>query len=291
MKLKSLLTALASVTVLFFSCLKSHNTTDLLEDKGSIVTVISDVGATGGEHVFSLNASPVSETLDLMTVRVYSSGNAKPNGPVHVKLAITNASGYFPMPASGYSIPMEFDIPTGTSEYKVPITIKKNMLDLSKNNGFQISIASVSQGVIGENDKKMVFGFLIKNQYDGIYVVKGYGIHPTAALVGPFNYPYCDAFELITSGTNSVDVTPGLPTNNGGGISYFSGVQARFNVNPTTNAVTITDAPGNTVVWDNYSASYPLRWDPATKTFFIKTGWSGFTRVYTDTFTYCGPRQ
>jgi len=291
MKLKSLLTALAPVAMLFSSCLKSHNTQDLLNDNGSTVTVISDVGATGGEKVFSLNASPVSETLDLMTVRVYSSGNAKPNGPVHVKLTITNASGYFPMPITGYSIPMEFDIPSGTTEYKVPITIKKNQLDLSKNNGFQISIASVSQGTIGQNDKTMVYGFLIKNQYDGIYVVKGYGIHPNAALVGPFNYPYCDAFEMITSGSNSVDVKPGLPTNNGGGISYFSGVQARFNVNATTNAVTITDAPGNTVVWDDYSASYPLRWDPATKTFFIKTGWSGLTRVYTDTFTYCGPRQ
>lgn len=291
MKIKSLLIALAPVAVLFSSCLKSHNTTDLLNDNGTISTQIVDVGVTGGEKVFSLNATPVSETLDLMTIKVYSSGSVKPNGPIHVKLAITNASGYFPMPATGYSIPMEFDIPSGSTEYKVPITIKKNQLDLSKNNGFQISIASVSQGVIAANGRTMIFGFLIKNQYDGIYVVKGYGIHPTAALVGPFNYPFCDAFELITSGSNSVDVTPGLPTNNGGGISYFGGVQARFVVNPQTNAVTITDAPGNTVVWDDYSASYPLRWDPATKTFFIKTGWSGFTRVYTDTFTYCGPRQ
>src|SRR5436853_3839545 len=113
MKLKSLLTAIAPMAVLFTSCLKSHNSVDVINDNGSIVTAIADVGPTGGSSVITVNAAPATEAIDLLTLRVYSPRGVKPSGPVHVKLAITNASGYDQMPASGYSLPLEYDIPAG----------------------------------------------------------------------------------------------------------------------------------------------------------------------------------
>src|SRR5512138_1893978 len=151
MKLRFLIAVAAPVTMLLTSCLKSHSSTDVINDNGSIVTVIADVGPNGGSKVVAVNTLPATESIDFITLRVYSPRDAKPNGPVHVRLAVTNASGYDQMPASGYSLPLEYDIPVGTNELVVPIVLNKNSLDLTKNYGIQVSIASVSQGVIAEN--------------------------------------------------------------------------------------------------------------------------------------------
>src|SRR4029079_13933191 len=96
MKLRSLLTAIAPLVVLFASCLKSHNSLDVINDNGSIVTVIADVGQTGGAKVIAMNALPATETTDLLTLKVYSPGNVKPSGSVHVKLVVSNVGGYDP---------------------------------------------------------------------------------------------------------------------------------------------------------------------------------------------------
>jgi hypothetical protein len=92
---------------------------------------------------------------------------------------------------------------------------------------------------------------------------------------------------LITSGQNSVDLDPAQPFSNAGVLSIF-GVYPRFTVDPTTNKVTATDAAGALASVQSFPA-YDSRYDPATKTFFIKWGWNG-SRVATDTLVYCGPR-
>src|SRR5258705_2962731 len=139
MKLRSLIIVAMTGTMVFTSCLKSHNTTDLLDDNGSIVTAIADVGPRGGTNVITVTATPVIETVDFITLRVYAPGNNKPSGPVHVKLAVTAASGYDQIPASGYSLPLEYNVPVGTTGLTIPITLNKNSLDLTKNYGIQIS--------------------------------------------------------------------------------------------------------------------------------------------------------
>src|ERR1700752_2614973 len=129
MKIKFLMIAGATIMLLLSSCLKSHNSTDVLNDNGSIATVIADVGVNGGSKVVAVNALPATEAIDFITLKVYSPRGTKPSGNVHVKLAVTNAAGYDPFPSSGYTFPLEYDIPA-SGELTVPITLNKNSLDL-----------------------------------------------------------------------------------------------------------------------------------------------------------------
>jgi hypothetical protein len=301
MKLKLLLTAIAPLAVLFTSCLKSHNSTDVIDDNGSIVTVISDVGPNGGSRVVVLNAAPPTETIDLITLKVYSPRGIKPSGPVHVRLVVTNASGFDQMPASGYSLPLEYDIPAGTNELTVPITLNKNSLDLTKNYGIQVSIASVSQGVIGENDKTMIISFQIKNQWDGRYNLTWTNYHPTA---NPGYTGSSTQVEMHTNGPNSVKLywplagaycTPAILN---GGPSYFLAQEPNYTVNTGTNAVTVQNVAPGAVTFYSMAVGFNSRWDPATKTFFVKWGYSyavpgvfdAGCREWTQTLVYTGPR-
>src|SRR5438094_322199 len=133
MKLKSIIFAAAPLAVLFSSCLKANNSKDVLDDSGSIVTVIQDVGVTGGAKVIATLATPPTETLGLLTLKTYATRSVKPSGNVHAKLTYTTPSGYDALPANGYTLASEFDIPKETGTLIVPITLNKANLDLSKN--------------------------------------------------------------------------------------------------------------------------------------------------------------
>src|SRR4051812_7484817 len=134
MKLKSLLAIVAPVAVLFTSCLKSHNSSDLLNDKGSIVTEISDVSYYGDVKFLSLDLLPATETVTLISLKSYAPRSTKPNGPIHVKLAIDNsgvaAAGLNVLPTNAYTITsLEADVPAGGS-VDIPITLNKNNMNL-----------------------------------------------------------------------------------------------------------------------------------------------------------------
>lgn len=308
MKFKSLLTAIAPMALLFTSCLKSHNS-ELLDDKGSIVTAIADVGPNNGERVVTLNALPATETLDFITLRVYAPGNAKPSGPVHVKLATTAASGYDPLPVSGYSLQLDYDIPAGTNELVVPITLVKPSLDLSKNYGIQVSIASVSQGVIAENDKTMVVAFAIKNAYDGVYSLRfkhtgwlAYGIADGV----PGTYPL--DISVVTAGSASVTIDAGPPfydllpgftgdAVNITGATAFGATTPKFIFDPVTNALTnvinTTPDDGRGRFLLPNPAVTTSRYDPSTKKIyasFIMTQIGRPNQIFYDTLTYLRPR-
>jgi hypothetical protein len=301
MKLRSLIAVALPGAVMFASCLKAHNSTDLLNDNGSIVTVIADVGPNGGTKVVTVNALPATEAIDFITLRVYAPGNNKPSGPVHVKLAVTNAGGYDPFPASGYSLPLEYDVPAGTTGLTVPITLNKNSLDLTKNYGIQVSIASVSQGVIAENDKTMIVSFLIKNQWDGKYNDVWTNYHPTN------NPGYTGAsigVEMWTSGPNSVKIYMPVfagyycPAVLAGSISAFSAQEPMYTINTSTNAVTVQNSYAGAVTFYTMAIGFNSRWDPATKTFYAKWGysyavpgvWDAGCREWNQVLTYTGPR-
>jgi hypothetical protein len=301
MNLKLLLTAVAPIAVLLTSCLKSHNSLDVINDDGSIVTVISDVGTTGGSRVVAVNAAPATEQIDFITLKVYAPGNNKPSGPVHVKLAITNASGYDPMPPSGYSLPLEYDVPAGANGLTIPITLNKNSLDLTKNYGIQVSIASVSHGVIGENDKTMIVSFQIKNQWDGTYNITWTNYHPTA---NPGYTGSSTQIEMHTNGPSSVKIYWPLagaycaPAILNGGLSYFLIQEPNYTVNTSTNAVAVQNVAPGAVTFYSMAVGFNSRWDPATKTFYVKWGYSyavpgvfdAACREWNQTIAYTGPR-
>src|SRR5689334_15572140 len=114
-------TTLFVATIIFSlsSCLKSEDKYGFGADPGTPVTEVFDVVTDGTEKVIALNASPAVETVGTITLRVHSPKSRA--GSVHVKLATSAAAGYDPLPQSGYSLDLEYDVSRETGELVVPI--------------------------------------------------------------------------------------------------------------------------------------------------------------------------
>ena len=270
----------AGVSVLFASCLKAHNGTDLVNDKGTVSTVIADVGPTGGSTSLAVNALPATEAVDLITLKSFDPKGGS-SGTVHVKINVGNASGYDAFPASGYSLPLEYDVPIGNTGLTIPITLNKTSLDLTKNYGLEVSIASVSKGVIAENDKTMIVSFQIKNKYDGVYRLvlrhdgwAAYGIADQISATYPLD------INMITAGASSLTIDAGAPfydlqpgwaggTGSITGYTAFGATTPKFTFDATTNALTsvvnTTPDDGRGRFLFINPAVTTSRYDPATK--------------------------
>src|SRR5436853_4252156 len=125
MKMRFLLAIAAPVAVLFTSCLKAHNSTDVLNDKGSTVSAIQDVAEFRTNKFLSLALLPATQVVELITLKSYSARGAN-TGTVHVTLvqdpAAVTAAGYTAIPANAQSgLVLEYDVPIGGS-VTVPIT-------------------------------------------------------------------------------------------------------------------------------------------------------------------------
>jgi len=255
---------------------------------------------TNNKNTIGLNFVATSQTInDILYINLETGNPASSDVHITLKIDTMKVLAYNALPGttdlkpllpSQYQIATTVTIPAGARNVQIPIVFP-NASALNPNllYGLDVTIESVDGGYkIAENLKTLLLEFTIKNAYDGYYNTKGEAYHPSFGVY-QWNtegvFACGNGFSLVTSGSNSVDLLPGQPLYSGG-ITYFSAVLPRFTVNTTTNKVTITTT--NSTVFDQYPA-YDSRYDPATKTFFIKYGWSG-TRIATDTFTFCGPR-
>ena len=290
MKLKSLAIIFSSLFLLA-SCLKSRDTLGVYEDKGGIVTEIFDVSYGGSTKVISLDALPATETIDAITLKVYAPRETKPSGAVRVTLtqdaAAVAAAGLTALPANAITIPsLEFDIPAGTNEFTLPITLNKNNLDLSKQYGIGLKIASVSQGIISDLSRNIVVAIVIKNEYHAEYDVTGYFFHPSAPReihlekgLGTLGAKRCEAeilgdlvgwrFAFDISATNTLTnwegrgATPAVPG---------SGFMSSDNPGAIDYSVAAPNNPG-TAPWVH--STYNNTYNPTTKTFWMHYGYNG----------------
>ncbi len=213
--------------------------------------------------------------------------NGASSSPVTISLstddALVTAEGLELMPAGSYTInSLNVTVPAGeiTSD-AIKITIADALaLDATKKYGIGFKIASADQGyTVAKNLSTMVVAFTIKNQYEGTYAATGYLYHPTASR------PVDEEKEVLTVNATTSQVFLGdLGT---------AGYVAWFQVDPATNAVTITPAPGAagapytmfttglpssnpgyTPAWPG-SADCDNTYDPATKTFKVRYGYLG----------------
>jgi hypothetical protein len=277
---------------------------------------MEQVNYTGNQQVSFNNYVDPNGTLGYYKVEVNVANNAY--AATGIKIKLTNSTGpaqqdikvyirrndaivtdydpsYVPVNAASGAISFDYNTPViirkGEREATLPLLINASKLNLASTNALGLIIAQAEGADVDEGEgSKLVVEFGTKNQYDGYYQTKGAAYHPSYG-----NYVWnsqgvyaCGAaFALITSGANSVDLDPGQPLMNAGNLTYFSAVVPRLTVDQATNKVTITSTIASTV-FVQYP-SYDSRYDPATKTFYIKFGWSS-DRVATDTFTFCGPR-
>jgi Domain of unknown function (DUF1735)/Domain of unknown function (DUF4361) len=174
-----------------------------------------------------------------------------------------------------------------SGDFAKEFTIKLNgaKWDLAHKYAIGVNIASVgtnSKDKIDADQHSILVLVSIKNQYAGTYTSNGYFYHPASprALTNISK-------ELVTAGPSSVTCDLGdLGAN---------GYKALFTIDPATNNVTITAAPGAAGgTYTMFTASLPTTnpgytpawpgsaqcnntYDPATKTFFVRYGYTGGT--------------
>lgn len=202
------------------------------------------------------------------------------------------------LPSSAYTISTKDVVIKAGQRFDSTLKItvaNASLLDPNITYGLGLRITTVSGGyTIAENSRNIVLAFNIKNKYDGKYTLRGHFLRTDlAAYTGPFT----TSVNLITSSPNAVGMYWPLasayaqPWANAGALTYFSNVAPNIIFNSTTNKVTgltnITGTPPMTP-----SPGYDSRYDPATKTIFVKYYYNTdpTNRIFTDTLIYTGPR-
>lgn len=155
-----------------------------------------------------------------------------------------------------------------------------------------LSIAEVSGGEIGSNGKNIIVFLSIKNKYDGIYSIKGYSDIPGTSYSGLFNVPCDEELEIITSNVSSVVISPAQPVASGNSFAYIGNLLPEISFDAANKVSEVKALPGGIDLIFPYDVSYNSRYDPATKTIYVKYGVApvGSGRYIIDTMTYCGPR-
>ncbi|MEO5888765.1 MAG: DUF4361 domain-containing protein [Ferruginibacter sp.] len=134
----------------------------------------------------------------------------------------------------------------------------------------------------GNNQNGMVV-INIKNQYDGIYSRRGYALRANdAALTGPIGP---DEISLTTISGNAVKWIENHQWGNGVGMLAATISNPTWTVN-ADNTVTATSDGGPFPDGLKNLPGYNSRYDPATRTFYVKATWGGGpgVRGMTDTW-------
>lgn len=190
-----------------------------------------------------------------------------------------------PLTAAQFSVATTIIIPAGARNAQIPLNItNSSLLDPNKAYGIGLTITSADGGyTVAENLKNLLVEVSVKNQYHGDYIRRGYFYHPSA----PRAYPAGFIVAATTSGATSVDMDLG----DLGGAGY----RYRATVDPVTNKLTITPAPGASGVpytqmdtgLPTTAPGYTAAWagsglsnntyNPANKTFYVRVGYVGGT--------------
>lgn len=163
-----------------------------------------------------------------------------------------------------------------------------NTLSLATKFMCPITIETVTGGVvIAENKKTVLYKLPIANKWEGTYKMRGTVLREGDPVLS--GYYKGRTYKLGTSGPNSVvfDKILGWSDGNGtiGGISYW---EITISEASTPNPINVKDGTNAAV---KILTTYPNRYDPATRTFYMSVYWgSGPTnRATTDTLVYSGP--
>lgn len=301
---------LSLINILLFSALLSGLSSCLKKD---VMNIDPDTGtknvvefANTGDNVANAASVYPRFFIDLGTitanqviplqVNVSYSGNETAPQDITVALGLdsvalkaydtTFSADYIVPPASVFKLPSSVVIKKGTRQtsIQIPITIS-NDFDFNSSYALPLKIVSASYGIISHNFGTAFYSFGGRNKYDGIYVMKGYVSHPTAAYTGPFRAP---KVTFTTIGATSIAMEA-QPFFNNGSLSFF-GVYPVFTVN-ADNSVTVSNLPAGGAAPSVSDPTYKNRYDPATKTFYISYSYNASApRIVYDTCTFLEAR-
>lgn len=280
--------ALIIVGTTLTSCLKDDTAVLDPEKAGSnLVEFINPavINVAGSSIPLYVMSYPIQATAQSVPIEIsYSGAETEAPQDIVVNFAVGSQAlidkynteqntAYLMMPSSWYSIgATSVTIPKGQKRASFNVSINSSLFDLTKPYVVPLEITSVSSGSVSANFGKILLNLGAKNPYDGLY---NYKTSANTSLVPNANR---NNIALITTGPNTVRISPGL-------LATYSN-EVTYTVNPTTFAVTVT-CPSLGVQTPQDTRS---KWDPATKTMtvFWKQGNGG--RTFEEVFTYLGVR-
>lgn len=305
--IKSLATLSFCSGLMLMGCLKdkAYDERTIQSNHGDSPKVI-EIGLTGTSNrnfaTKSLDASSNDTTLTLFPVQLAANEPAQEDINVTVtgsatavtaynatQSAVTGFVPYVPSTSTQYSIVNTggiVTIPKGSYSGLLSIKFKSNnFLGANYAIGFTISSVDKPGYLISGNLQNAVVGIAVKNQYDGVYNIRGYhtrGGDPT--LTGPTG-----TFQrsLVTSGPASITWTGTVPWGMGGAVSNLPDMYQPIITVIAGNKLALTSANGLISI----DPAYNNRYDPATKTFYMRWTYpSGAERSFVDTLVYLKPR-
>lgn len=281
--------ALVSSVLAFTSCIKDNDFFSTDTSESNRKTIIKISGGGGDPVQRARDVSPTIDTFMLIEVRRDAANQGELNQPLTVQLvkdagiitAYNQAHGtnFVELPSSAYTLLDDINALTfqpGEFAKEVRIRLNKSQLDLSKQYALAFKVGNAGTAVASATGGEVIYAVGVKNRFDGIYKSTGYFEHPTAPRAIDKEKP------VATSGPNSVTLEFG---DLGG-----SGWQMEITVN-TDNSVTLTPK-GATNTTARLDPTYNNRYDPATRTFYLKYYYPvpDPTRIITETLTYVRSR-
>jgi hypothetical protein len=182
-------------------------------------------------------------------------------------------------------------IKAGTRNAYVHVRVSRaDTIRLTAKYMIPLTITNASSGVtVAANMQTVLWQLPIANKWEGTYKMKGYILRdPYPDYTGWYKNR---TMKLATAGPNTVQITSlwyWAPPSASSGVGGIGNWKITISEASVPNPLSIVD-PDNPAV--KFLSTYPNRYDPATKTFFISVYWgSGPTnRATTDTLTYYGP--
>lgn len=313
--LQSLL--LSSLIVLGLACEKGEEPFPTSEpETRTLVRLPQADGVT--LRTLALDLTPGTSVINVLEIRREATGPADLNRRLVVKIqksngVLSDATGgeVRELPETLYSAhpdnPFDGQYWTVTFEPGEYVKQLKILLDpsplisLGYRVGLGFQIADAQGAEISEGANKLAVEISAKNQYDGRYALTWTNYHPTA---NPGYTGSTTEIQMHTTGNNKVKSfwplagTYCAPSILNGGLSYFLAQEPEYVV-AGNNSVTVQNAaPGGTIVYQ-MSAGFNSRYEPGSKTFFVKWGYNMLpggvfdpanTREWTQTAVYLGPR-
>lgn len=287
---------IAAIALLSASCVKDDVKNKLTTEGNTYVKLLE-----APENKIFFEPFTDVKTVDMFSLRKDAANSASLNSITTVKLNIdstliddynnNNGDTYEVLPdslftlgagyvKSGNAYTATFNAGDFAKEFNIMLNGGK--WDLAHKYALGLTIVDAGNDKIDADQHSIVVLISIKNQWAGTYTSNGYLYHPSSprAIVGITK-------ELITAGPNSVTCDLG--------DLGASGYKALFTIDPATNNVTITAAPGAaggaytmfTSGLPTSNPGYTPAWsgsglcnntyDPNTRTFYVRYGYTGGT--------------
>ena len=246
-------------------------------DEQKIISVATTVKSSDEFIAYAVDASTKDTTISIIPVVLNSADMASQD--IHVTMVPDTAylNAYNTVHGTTYIMPTTkpaftlvdggvVTIKAGTNTGYVQVKVKTADF-LGGSYAFAYKIGSVAESgyTISGNHKSSIAAILAKNQWDGLYTMKGYTLRAGDAVKTGNFAPV--KMELQTSGSNSVAFGTLQVWADGTGVGIGNPVLSIS----STNAVTITSTGGAT-----NAPGYTSRYDPAKRQFYISFAWGAW---------------